>query len=63
MRDYDREIERSWRSLSAREQREQATKAAHKLTYEGEMTDPPAGIVVGRWRAMINQVLINGEPK
>lgn len=42
---------------------EQAIEAANSVVYRGEMVDPPSGVSVARWRAMIDQIIRNGPPK
>ena len=38
-----------------------AVAAANRLVYHGEMTDPPEGVTVARWRAMIDHIIRNGS--
>ena len=37
-----------------------AIAAANSVVYRGEMVDPPSGISVPRWRAMVDFVIRNG---
>jgi len=63
MRDYDDEVRRAENSMIRRKHNEAAITAAHKLYYQGETTDPPAGIPLYRWCAMIDSILRNGPPE
>lgn len=38
------------------------SRAVDKLLYESEVSNPPEGIAIPRWIAMINHVLKNGLP-
>ena len=60
---YDRILtERRMAHENRRKQIADVYKAIDYMEFKGVRMPPPSGITLPRWRAMIKQIYLNGEP-